>query len=624
MIYVALFAMLLLSGCVSSGGTKKSYTSGISMGEEGTSALYIYMCGSTLESSSGAAVKNLKELLAVDFDENTQVVIETGGSSKWRKYGISSSSLSRYTVENNELVLVEEKENASMGDPKTLSDFLNWCVKNYPAQNMSVLFWNHGSGSLSGICFDENYEMDSLSLTELDQALDAVRSNMTDSFEWIGFDACLMADYETASVIAKYADTMIASQELEPSGGWDYATMEYLGQDEFYEKLLQGYQEKCEAKGRENYTLSAVNLENFDDLSALMDDLGSSLLEESKTGLQQVVLDAQECMKFGSNTSTEGYSNRIDLADFARARGNIEIEELLKQMAISVAGSQKESASGMSVYYPVSSIDDVSLYLENAPQGQYRSFVQSVYGSVDSSKDLIEFISSTDDNGELKVTLSDASIPYIANVEYQVYINCWLTETGENVLVSLGRDNEFVIISDTEYRTDFDGIWLGMEGEWMQIEDVDCIGTLTTFSSPIKVNGQEASLRFVYDASDGSCVIQGYILQSDTKEASRLEDFQNGDTVVLMHEMLDTDDCSTWFEGTEFVWSDDSAVTLDVIEEGYYETQVIVTDIFGREYLSSVACLELKEDGTASIYQMFESREDLLKALADPINSQQE
>ena len=58
-----------------------------------------------------------------------------------------------------------------MGDSQTLSDFLTWGVKNYPADHMALILWDHGGGSISGVCFDERNNNDSLYLRELDKAL---------------------------------------------------------------------------------------------------------------------------------------------------------------------------------------------------------------------------------------------------------------------------------------------------------------------------------------------------------------------------------------------------------------------------------------------------------------------
>ena len=48
--------------------------------KKGSKTLFIYMCGSNLESKQGSASKNIDELLSAEVDDNTQIVIQTGGS----------------------------------------------------------------------------------------------------------------------------------------------------------------------------------------------------------------------------------------------------------------------------------------------------------------------------------------------------------------------------------------------------------------------------------------------------------------------------------------------------------------------------------------------------------------
>ena len=68
-----------------------------------------------------------------------------------------------------------------------------------------MILWDHGSGSINGVCFDEQYEYDSLSVAEMAAAFDRVYDSMTDRFEFIGFDACLMSTLEVANQLVPYA-----------------------------------------------------------------------------------------------------------------------------------------------------------------------------------------------------------------------------------------------------------------------------------------------------------------------------------------------------------------------------------------------------------------------------------
>ena len=130
-------------------------------GEDGSWAVYWYLCGSDLESEGGFATVDLNELLEVALPENVTVVIETGGAAQWQNEVIDGSLLQRYVYDSEGLTLVDEQPSASMGDSETLEEFLRFARENYPADRTAVVFWNHGGGSVSGASFDELYDCDS-------------------------------------------------------------------------------------------------------------------------------------------------------------------------------------------------------------------------------------------------------------------------------------------------------------------------------------------------------------------------------------------------------------------------------------------------------------------------------
>ena len=64
--------------------------------------------------------------------------------------------------------------------------------------------------------------MDGLTLEEMARALHETMF-AKERLLFVGFDACMMASAEVAGAMAPYAEVMAASQEIEPSGGWDYS-----------------------------------------------------------------------------------------------------------------------------------------------------------------------------------------------------------------------------------------------------------------------------------------------------------------------------------------------------------------------------------------------------------------
>lgn len=67
------------------------------------STLFIYMCGSNLETKQGLASKNIDELLAAEVSDDFNIVIQTGGAKTWRHHDISSSEAQRYIIKDGEL-----------------------------------------------------------------------------------------------------------------------------------------------------------------------------------------------------------------------------------------------------------------------------------------------------------------------------------------------------------------------------------------------------------------------------------------------------------------------------------------------------------------------------------------
>ena len=99
---------------------------------------------------------------------------------------------------------------SSMADPETLQDFVAWGAVKYPAKKYGLVLWDHGGGSKTGIFIDELFENDTMYLYELGEAL---RGGGV-MFETVLFDACLMANVETAYIIKDYARYMVASEEV--------------------------------------------------------------------------------------------------------------------------------------------------------------------------------------------------------------------------------------------------------------------------------------------------------------------------------------------------------------------------------------------------------------------------
>ncbi|MBQ6146471.1 MAG: peptidase C11, partial [Clostridia bacterium] len=163
----------------------------------------IYMCGTDLESKYGMGTSDLGEMVKATISDKVNVIVETGGCRAWKNNIVSSSVNQIYQVQTGGLRRLESDFGKSyMTDPDNLASFIQYCTKNFPADRNILIFWDHGGGSLSGYGYDEKQgsgfgvSADTMTLPEIDAALKKGGC----VFDWIGFDACLMATLETAMV----------------------------------------------------------------------------------------------------------------------------------------------------------------------------------------------------------------------------------------------------------------------------------------------------------------------------------------------------------------------------------------------------------------------------------------
>ncbi len=199
----------------------------------------LYMCGSDLEAEKGSssngnyATKDLKEILSASkANDDVRFIVETGGTAgTWgleSSYldgmtSISNTALQRWEVSGGKLKHMATLDTNLMATQSSLEGFLNWGLDNYSAERMGLILWNHGAG-VNGVCSDDNASSsDTLLAHEVYGAVgNALADHGRDKFTWIGYDACLMACADVASVNADYFDYMVCSQENEPARGWAY------------------------------------------------------------------------------------------------------------------------------------------------------------------------------------------------------------------------------------------------------------------------------------------------------------------------------------------------------------------------------------------------------------------
>lgn len=608
------FCCFAFAGCSdtdSGTGSKKAWS------------IFLYICGTDLESDDGAATADIDEILGADFGNNVNVIIETGGTKTWQTEGIDSEKLQRFEVKDGVLNEVQSLESASMGEASTLGDYLEWGVKTYPAEKYMTVMWNHGGGSISGVEFDELYENDSLSLTELAQGIKQAGTK----FEVLGFDTCLMSTLENATSIADYGNYMVASEEYEPGGGWNYTDwLNYLGENngcdglELGKQICDSYYSKCKENGDDSMaTLAVTDLSQIEALQTAFDNMAAEMtgVTGDITTFQSLAKAAVKAENYGGNTDDEGYTNMVDLGDLAIKTNEVlseassaVVSALSNAVKYSVHGSNRESANGLSVFYPLSTTEDeCNDYASVCTSANYLKFIEAMTGwtAPDGATDgasvedvtpvtqdefEIKYDTYVDDDAMFNLDIT-SGLDSVLAVRFSLY---YMDEESSEYLL-LGLDDDIVADWDKgNIKDNFSGNWLTLDDNYCCPKLVSQEDTYNVYSIPIELNGNQTNLRVIYDFESEQYVILGAYNGIDSESGMSAKDIiklKDGDEVTLLFDAInwDTGEETTYSMGSFTV---DGDVSIDTTElfDGQYLYQYEIEDIFGNIIYTDSAVME--------------------------------
>ncbi|MEM1332767.1 MAG: clostripain-related cysteine peptidase [Actinomycetota bacterium] len=262
-----------------------------------------------------------------------------------------------------------EEGEVNVGDPEVLAAFIEQGITTAPAEHYAVVLWNHGAG-WPGMGPDETDGNDILDLADISQGFEqGLAAAGIDEVDIVGFDACLMASYEVASVMDDHARFMLASAELEPGHGWNYAALDALSADpdltpeELGQTIMDGFaQQAAESGTDEQITLSLVDLDRMGDLEAGLAALAEPLQAEPQLAAPLLARAQADALKFGANPDPSLDSFHVDLGQVAASLGQADpllaepaaaVAQVIDEMVVTkVDGVATRGATGLSIYFP--------------------------------------------------------------------------------------------------------------------------------------------------------------------------------------------------------------------------------------------------------------------------------
>lgn len=626
------------------------------MGEKDSWTIFVYMCGSNLESDDGSATDDLQQMLKAKFSDNVRFVVQTGGANEWMNDIVSVDQTERYLVQNGEIEFVNSTDQADMGYEKTLKEFLTWGVSTYPAEKMGVILWNHGCGSINGVCADELFEKDTLSLSEIYNAFACTYSKMTDQFEFVGFDACLMSTVETANILASFSRYMVASQEAEPGNGWDYTAIgnfladnpEKSGAD-LGRCIADSFYEECKLTDEsDSATMAVTDLQKIDEFLVEFNDFSNGLFKASLDSTQLSLISRQivNAENFGGNNRAEGYTNMVDIGGIMNGCSQIANPEkalaaLDKCVVYKKTGKDHKNASGLSIYYPleVMGSEELATFSAIAVNPYYLSLVDLIangystkeydnsvffaysdsWRNVDceclnlstsyfkyadekeeGNSELISFSSKPgmDEDNYFSFTLDDQGLLYASDVTAFVYL-----EYNDKVML-LGENYD--IYADWEngsFSDNFDGYWLALpNGQALPTYVVDITEDYIIYTCPVYLNGTRTNLRIRQD--DEGAQIEGAWdgISEDSIAAKGIRKLKNGDKIEVIY-YLDDD---TEEKAEAYEWKEDDGLTYAFLPEDDYYYSFCIEDVYGDYYITDPVVFSIDEKGTISFTDLTE------------------
>lgn len=601
--------MLLLAGCGGSNTEKTKSAAPTSSGNKnGTTTLMVYMVGSDLESGYACASDDLKEMMKVGSNDKFNIIVQTGGASKWNISGISASTNQRWLVKKDKLEKIQDVGKGDMGKPDTLSDFVSWGTKSYPADKYMLVFWNHGGGSISGYGYDE-LTNSMLSLTDISSALKKANNK---SFELIGFDACLMATLETANILQPYSKYMAASEEIEPGHGWNYTTITKaiadtpgISGNDLGKVIADGF--KAQAADEETVdgiTLSVLQLDKIPNVIKSLEGLSDSIKTDIPDTKKFNTIAKARGRSEGFGQSSDGSSDMIDLADLAnkvssssdyKQKGTDLINAIKDAVVYKVAGNDKAEASGISIYFPNNGTaeeitDSLKQYSQTGFSAKYGQLITDYISKRTGKKIDVKFEDKipTVDNGKYEITPDNLDVEKIDKIYSVLAIK---SPKDSNEIVIIGMDSNVEVDKKSgKISNNFSGQWVTLNGNFVSMYLMDEQGDSSRYTIPAKLNGTKVDILVDVDYKKGSYKFIGAWKGINPKTGmadKNIIKLKEGDKILPIYKYFNkSTGKSGYFEGKEFSFSNKPKLALSKLPKGNYLYGFYMIDIYQNENLS--------------------------------------
>jgi hypothetical protein len=370
------------------GGAKKAWT------------VFVYM----------AADNNLESASLLDFAEmqkgvndNTNLVVlydrakkgsGEGGYSSEPTPGVGDFTGARLLhVTSTSVEDLGLRGDVTMTDPNVLAQVGTKVFSTYPADHTALIMWDHAAG-WHGFASDDSGG-GSMSPDQISTALGEITKGAgLDKLSIVGFDSCLMGQFEVASALAPHTDLMLGSEEVMPGHGYDYSVLGDAtsgSPENFGSAFLGGYTRQARASGTDaTITDSMFDLTKVGEMTDALGGL-TAALRSDPAGAVEFLKSVDQSLAFGYVPQENLNFNFRDLGQItsrlaagssALAAPAAKVDKAVSDLVIQhVEGSGFAGARGLSVYAPLGIKEFDSRFVDLSTASAWSGVMNAAYGA---------------------------------------------------------------------------------------------------------------------------------------------------------------------------------------------------------------------------------------------------
>ena len=516
----------------------------------------LYMNGSDLEQNYAAAKDDLEEMEIALKDsglpeEKVRIVVEAGGTEQWQYGYMCGNEYARFCITSDGISDMQPMEARNMGDSDTLSDFLNFATETYPSEHYGIVFWNHGSGQINGFGCDLNYDNDSLTLTELKTAFENADRNTT--FDFICFDACLMACVELTDILSVYTDCFVASQDYEPQNGYDYSWLKVFGElDESNascgktvgERILSTYSKSYSENMR--ITLSLIDMSKYEYFRQSLSEFFSTLSTSNSVSYENLFFAVSDNRKaiqgFGrrGNGCESEFADLMNLIDVLKKFSDYDSYNRVKNAFRDITAAQVYKGytvkpNGLNIYLPISYdflMYDIRKYKKIEFCTEYSIFADK-YADFLSEKNKLNWTELPSEDNSIQIKMDKNDLKNVTGI----YLAVFKMTEYENEICLIYTDSDVTVNKNGYIKAKLSDEALGLNGQPLCMMEILNSSQCTEYAAPVLYNGEHCNLiiEFSPENPDGKIIA---VMPADT--VKQVYEIRVGDIIVPLYPLEQT------------------------------------------------------------------------------------